>query len=73
MKIIAIGAVTAGEKKTVVKSLIKRMPKATSLHFDNYSFEGEVDDFHQWVIDRADYKPHRIRISFNWFYVEKSE
>ena len=55
MKIIAIGAVTAGGKTTVVKSLIDRMPNAISLHFDDYSFEGEVDDFHQWVIDGADY------------------
>lgn len=55
MKIIAIGAVTAGGKTTVIKSLINRMPNATSLHFDDYSFEGEVDDFHQWVLDGADY------------------
>ena len=55
MKIIAIGAITAGGKTTVIKSLIDRMPNAISLHFDDYSFEGEVDDFHQWVVDGADY------------------
>lgn len=26
-----------------------------SLHFDDYTFQGEVDDFHQWVLDGADY------------------
>ncbi len=55
MKIIAIGAVTAGGKTTAIKSVVESMQKATALHFDDYSFEGEVDDFYQWVIDGADY------------------
>lgn len=45
MKIIAIGAVTAGGKTTVVNSIKDRLPRTTSLHFDDYSFEGEVEDF----------------------------
>lgn len=54
MKIIAIAAVTAGGKTSATKSIIKKIPKATSLHFDDYSFEGEVEDFCQWVKDGAD-------------------
>ncbi|MBR5090726.1 MAG: hypothetical protein IK093_14945 [Ruminiclostridium sp.] len=49
MKIIAIGAVTAGGKTTVVNAIKNRLPKTTSLHFDDYSFEGEPDDFTEWV------------------------
>ena len=55
MKIIAIGAVTAGGKTTAIRSIVGKLPKAASLHFDDYSFAGEVDDFYQWVIDGADY------------------
>ncbi len=49
MKIIAIGAVTAGEKTTVVNAIKARLTRTASLHFDDYSFDGEVDDFTQWV------------------------
>lgn len=55
MKVIAISAVTAGGKTTVVNALERRFPKACALHFDDYSFEGEVHDFHRWVLDGADY------------------
>ena len=55
MKVIAIAAVTAGGKTTVVNEIKKRLPRCASLHFDDYSFEGEVEDFHQWVLDGADY------------------
>ena len=54
MKIIAIAAVTAGGKTSAVKSLVEKIPNATSLHFDDYSFEGEVEDFYQWVKAGAD-------------------
>ncbi len=54
MKIIAIGAVTAGGKTTVVNAIKDRLPKTVSLHFDDYSFEGEVEDFSEWVSDGAD-------------------
>ena len=55
MKIISIAAVTAGGKTTVVNEIKKRLPRCASLHFDDYSFDGEVEDFHQWVLDGADY------------------
>ena len=55
MKIIAIGAVTAGGKTTVVNAIKNRLPRTTSLHFDDYSFDGEVDDFTKWVSKREDY------------------
>lgn len=55
MKIIAIGAVTAGGKTTVVNAIKDRLPRTASLHFDNYSFDGEVDDFTQWVSKREEY------------------
>lgn len=54
MKIIAIGAVTAGGKTTVVNSIKDRLTRTTSLHFDDYSFEGEVEDFSKWVSEGTD-------------------
>lgn len=54
MKIIAIAAVTAGGKTTVVNAVKKRLPKAASLHFDDYKFDGEVDDFYKWLSEGAD-------------------
>ena len=55
MKIIAVSAVTAGGKTTAVNAVKEKLPRCASLHFDDYSFEGEVDDFHQWVLDGTDY------------------
>lgn len=55
MKIISVAAVTAGGKTTVVNELKKRLRNSQSLHFDSYSFEGEVDNFFQWVLDGANY------------------
>ena len=55
MKIISVTAVTAGGKTTIVNELKKRLPNSQSLHFDNYTFEGEVDNFFQWVLDGANY------------------
>lgn len=49
MKIIAVGAVTAGGKTTAVNAVRERLPRAASLHFDDYSFEGEVEDFSKWI------------------------
>lgn len=45
MKIISVAAVTAGGKTTIVNELKKRLRNSQSLHFDNYTFEGEVDNF----------------------------
>ena len=55
MKIIAIAAVTAGGKTAIVNEIKKRLPGTKSLHFDDYSFEGEVDDFYAWAMQGADY------------------
>ena len=55
MKIIAIAAVTAGGKTSIVNELKKQIPNTMSLHFDDYSFEGEVDDFYAWTMQGADY------------------
>ncbi len=52
---IAVAAVTAGGKTTAVDELKKLLPLAESLHFDDYSFAGEVEDFHRWVMNGADY------------------
>ncbi|MCM1333622.1 MAG: hypothetical protein NC084_00360 [Bacteroides sp.] len=54
MKIIAIGAVTAGGKTTVVNAVKERLTRTASLHFDDYSFEGEVEDFPKWISEGAD-------------------
>lgn len=55
MKIIAIAAVSAGGKTTVVNAIEQKLPKVKTLHFDDYSFEGEVEDFYAWTIQGADY------------------
>ena len=55
MKIITVAAVTAGGKTTIVNELKKQLRNSQSLHFDNYTFEGEVDNFYHWVLDGANY------------------
>ena len=55
MMVISIAAVTAGGKTTAANKLTKLLPNSQVLHFDAYTFEGEVDDFYQWVLDGADY------------------
>ena len=55
MKVIAISAVMAGGKTTIVNTIKKQIKNVKSLHFDDYSFEGEVDDFHAWVMQGSDY------------------
>lgn len=55
MTVIAIAAVTAGGKTTIVKELEKVLPKAKALYFDDYTFEGEVEDFYNWTMQGADY------------------
>lgn len=55
MKVIAIAAVTAGGKTTTVNEIKKQLSNVQTLHFDDYVFEGEVDNFYQWVLDGADY------------------
>lgn len=58
--IIAVAGVTAGGKTTTINELKKKMKSAKSLHFDDYDFEGEVDNFHQWVLDGADYNVWKL-------------
>ncbi|HAT4313701.1 TPA: hypothetical protein I9097_000953 [Clostridium perfringens] len=53
--IIAVSGVTASGKTTIINELKKNIKSAKSLHFDDYDFEGEVEDFYQWVINGADY------------------
>ena len=55
MKIIAIAAVTAGGKTTIVNEIKHQMQNVKALHFDDYSFEGEADDFYAWVRQGANY------------------
>lgn len=55
MKIIAIAAVTAGGKTMVANEIMKKLPKTAVLHFDDYTFNGEVEDFYRWTLDGADY------------------
>lgn len=55
MKIIAIGAVTAGGKTTLVNAIKDKLTRTASLHFDDYSFDGEVNDFYKWVSDGTNY------------------
>ena len=55
MKVISIAAVTAGGKTTTVNELKRQLSNVQTLYFDNYTFEGEVNDFYQWVLDGADY------------------
>lgn len=52
---IAVAGVTASGKTTTINGLKKKLKNAKSLHFDDYDFEGEVNDFHLWVMDGADY------------------
>ena len=55
MKVIAIAAVTAGGKTTTVNELKRRLSNVQTLHFDDYTFENEVNNFYQWVLDGANY------------------
>lgn len=61
MKIIAIAAVTAGGKTTVVNEIKKKLKNVQTLHFDDYSFEGEVEDFYDWVLQGANYNVWNLR------------
>ena len=43
---ISVAGVTAGGKTTIINELKKKIESAKSLHFDDYDFEGEVEDFY---------------------------
>jgi uridine kinase len=53
--IISVAGVTAGGKTTTINELKKKIKNSKSLHFDDYDFEGEIDDFNEWVMNGADY------------------
>ena len=46
-----------------VNELKKQLRNSQSLLFDNYTFEGEVDDFYQWVLDGANFIDTPLDIS----------
>lgn len=48
-----IAAVTAGGKTTTVNEIKKQLSNVQNLYFDDYVFEGEVDNYYQWVLDVA--------------------
>ena len=52
-KMSAIAAVTAGGKTTTVNEIKKQLSNVQNLYFDDYVFEGEVDNYYQWVLDVA--------------------
>ena len=39
----------------ILDQIKKQLSNTKSLHFDDYSFEGEVDDFFTWTMQGADY------------------
>ena len=55
MKSIAIGAVTAGGKTTLVHALQSKLPRSAALYFDDYTFDGAVEDYSEWVASDAYY------------------
>jgi len=60
LKIISVAAVTAGGKATLVNELKKHLKNVRSLHFDDYTFRGEVDNFYEWVMQGADYNVYDL-------------
>lgn len=60
MRVVAIAAVTAGGKTTVTNELKKILPNAKSLHFDDYDFEGAVEDYYSWAVNGADYNVWKL-------------
>ncbi len=61
MKVIAIAAVTAGGKTTIVNEIKKKLPDVETLHFDDYTFEGEVENFYEWTLNGADYNVWNLK------------
>jgi len=53
--VIAIAAVSGGGKTATINELKNNLKSAEALYFDNYKFEGAVEDFHQWTLDGADH------------------
>ena len=49
------GGAACGGKTTLVNAIKDKLTRTASLHFDDYSFDGEVNDFYKWVSDGANY------------------
>lgn len=56
-QVIAINAVSGGGKSTTVDALLRRIPKAKALHFDDrdYASISGIDDLLQWELRGSDY------------------
>ena len=60
MKTLVLAGLTAAGKTTISYELEKRLPNVTTLHFDDYSYEGEVEDFYKWTIEGADFNVWKL-------------
>lgn len=52
--VVSIASVSGGGKTTIISQLLKQLPKAKALFFDDYTFEGPHDVL-AWVDEGADY------------------
>jgi len=55
MRVISFSAVSGGGKTAVVTEILQKLPNARALYFDDFDFEGAVEDYAQWVREGADY------------------
>lgn len=46
-KIIAISSVSGGGKTAITNQLKQILPNSTSLHFDDYIFDSDVQDYEE--------------------------
>lgn len=55
MKINSYRSCDSRRKNNFSKAIKDKLTRTASLHFDDYSFDGEVNDFYKWVSDGANY------------------
>ncbi|MFT8348367.1 hypothetical protein [Clostridium saccharoperbutylacetonicum] len=53
--IISVASVSGGGKTTIIKELNKKIKNSKVIYFDDYTFEGEINNFNQWVKNGANY------------------
>ena len=53
-KIISISSISGGGKTTIINALKNALPKSVSLHFDDYSFDENID-YEKWIESGGDY------------------